>query len=1147
MNKSKFLKKSLAMILSVLMIVAMIPLGASAAASDVTDLQAIYINGSTVSVANKTFKADITSVDSNTIEVRGLYAGETAVIEKANGDALDVTTSQTLDLSEYDKEGNTYAIKLTLTSADGENSADYNIQLTVVPTKTSTELASVKATKAFSAKINGRDINIQVPLGYKQLTGGDLGNLELTTKENATIDGASEVGGVYTITGYDDSTSVVVRSQSTGNTVRYNVRLTEIPVLEEFQAGDVAAKINQDVANDNQAVTATYPSSVLVKPRTEYDPPAKSLKTTFKVPAGTVVQMGKAADISGDLTTGVITSGKSYSYLDADRLVGDPTDFGFEDDFVLKVTCKDVTVTYPISFNTEADTQNSILSATVDGEAATVSGSKITSNVQKAHDGADVVEVVLVSSPTATINIQTKAGDVVASNLTAGSVNADGNGVFTTSAPAVAQLKQGLVVVVTSQAGKNKQYELKITATGDVDTTEISSFALRIGANTYTGTVNKTARTVAVTVPYLTTDTALAGASVIATTNAYVKACTAEDGVTLATTGTSIGLNTVTLNTRGTTGSATGEIWAVSKSGSAPATKYTVTVSLETAKTGNTLSSLVASSAKDWKSLTNDNTYAGSIKTNADKSKSVTIKPAYSECNVASPGQKLNLKSITTANGGVAFIGTSSAITGSVPGKLDDYEITKGPANPFVTMINGAIGGEYIWVLPEIEARKEMNNAGDGVLTKGNSYEVIIEPQAAKTGVALSNIKLGTTTLGSSLTGTIPYSMTVADGTTPTESNTFYADDFNISTFATLGFNTRATAATVIATLKKNGDANGDGAPDATSSATNAKFFFERQANNTVKVSCWYAGEASATEVSHMTVIAEDTDFEFHYPIGTIKYAQPNTEAKITAFSLAGASGAIKNEGFDNWSVKVTVPMDTKLTNLVPTFTASAGASVVLQGQGAVKSGETAIDFSEPVVLIVTSEDGGKTNTYTVTVTAADSFSDVPTSAWYYNNVMAAYNAGYVSGSGNGRFEPTKNVTRQDFAVMVYNMLGKPVPATTTSFKDVPATGYMVNAIAYLKEKDIVSGDGDTGNFRPTANISRQEAACIIKNAKSLSGTSEAKFNDDAKISNWAKDAVYACKAAGVLNGDKGTNNFRPTEAISRAEAATIVLQAASK
>lgn len=1146
MNKSKFLKKSLAMLLSVLMIVAMIPLGASAADSDVTDLQAIYINGSTVSVANKVFKADITSTTGNTSEVRGLYPGEAAEIEKANGDTVNVTSEVTLDLTEYDKEGNTYTIPLTLTSADGENTASYTVSLTVVPTSTSTELKSVKATKAFSAKINGRDINIQVPLGYKQLTGGDLGNLELTTKDNATIDGAVDVDGVYTITGYDDTTAVVVRSQSTGNTVRYNVRLTEIPVLEEFQAGDVAAKINQDVANSNQEVTATYPSSVLVKPRTEYDPPAKSLKTTFKVPAGTVVQMGKAADVSGDLTTGVITSGKSYSYLDADRLTADPTDFGFEDEFVLKVTCKDVTVTYPISFNTEADTQNSILSASVDGEAATVSGNKITSNVQKAHDAADTVNVVLVSSPAATIVLQTKEGDVI-ETLTTPVVNADGNGVFTAVAPTVGQLKAGVVVVVTSQAGKNKQYELKITATGDVDTTELSSFALRIGSETYTGTVNKTARTVAVKVPYLTTDAALAGASVIATTNAYVKACAEEAGTTPATTGASIGLSAVTLNTRGTTGTATGEIWAVSKSGSAPATKYTVTVTLETAKTGNTLSSLVASTAKDWKSLTNDNTYSGSIKTNADKTKSVTVKPAYSECNVAAPGQKVNLKSITTANGGVAFLGTDSAITGPVTGKLDDYYITVGPASPFVTMVNGAINGEYIWVLPEIEARKALNNAGDGVLSKGNSYEVIIEPQAPKTGVALSNIKLGTTTLGSSLTGTIPYSMTVEDGATPTESNTFYADDFNISTFATLGFNTRGTAATVIATMKKNGDADGDGSPDATSSQTNAKFFFERQANNTVKVSCWYNGEASATEIDYMTVIAEDTDFEHHYPIGTIKYAQPNTEARITAFSVAGASGAIKNEGFDNWSIKVTVPMDTKLTNLVPTFTASAGASVILQGQGAVKSGETAIDFSEPVVLIVTSEDGGKTNTYTVTVTAAEGFSDVPTSAWYYNNVMAAYNAKYVSGTGNGKFEPNANVTRRDFAVMVYNMLGRPTPTTTTSFKDVRAEGYEVEAIAYLKENDIVSGDGDTGNFRPTATITRQEAACILANAKKLTGTSETKFNDDAKIANWAKNAVYACRAAGVINGDKDTGNFRPTANITRAEAATMVLQAASK
>ena len=55
MKKSKFLKKSLAMLLAVMLVVAMIPLSAAAAGSNLPDLASLVINGSTVAVDGTTF------------------------------------------------------------------------------------------------------------------------------------------------------------------------------------------------------------------------------------------------------------------------------------------------------------------------------------------------------------------------------------------------------------------------------------------------------------------------------------------------------------------------------------------------------------------------------------------------------------------------------------------------------------------------------------------------------------------------------------------------------------------------------------------------------------------------------------------------------------------------------------------------------------------------------------------------------------------------------------------------------------------------------------------------------------------------------------------------------------------------------------
>ena len=101
-------------------------------------------------------------------------------------------------------------------------------------------------------------------------------------------------------------------------------------------------------------------------------------------------------------------------------------------------------------------------------------------------------------------------------------------------------------------------------------------------------------------------------------------------------------------------------------------------------------------------------------------------------------------------------------------------------------------------------------------------------------------------------------------------------------------------------------------------------------------------------------------------------------------------------------------------------------------------------------------------------------------------------------------------------------------------------------SIAYCKAHNIISGYDD-GTFKPDATITRQEAAAILNNAFELAektGISTEKFPDDAKIAGWAKDHVYAAKAAGLMKGDAGTGLFRPTSTITRAEAASILMNA---
>ena len=242
-------------------------------------------------------------------------------------------------------------------------------------------------------------------------------------------------------------------------------------------------------------------------------------------------------------------------------------------------------------------------------------------------------------------------------------------------------------------------------------------------------------------------------------------------------------------------------------------------------------------------------------------------------------------------------------------------------------------------------------------------------------------------------------------------------------------------------------------------------------------------------------------------------------------------------------TVTVALPYGTNLGSLPLTIEASKLATVTVGGYASFENGD-AVSLVRPLKITVVSENGATTNVYTLTATTAAQFSDVNTGDWFYQNVMDAVAAGIVSGRGDGTFGPNDRITRRDFAIMVSKLLldGEDAPeATTTPFSDVAANDYGLNAIAYCAENGIISGFD--GEFRPGDNITRQEAASVMKNALELTGTTSELFADDAAIATWAKANVYACKAAGVFNGDDN-NNFNPTSTLTRAEAASIMVNA---
>ena len=145
---------------------------------------------------------------------------------------------------------------------------------------------------------------------------------------------------------------------------------------------------------------------------------------------------------------------------------------------------------------------------------------------------------------------------------------------------------------------------------------------------------------------------------------------------------------------------------------------------------------------------------------------------------------------------------------------------------------------------------------------------------------------------------------------------------------------------------------------------------------------------------------------------------------------------------------------------------------------------------------------------------------------------------------GDGTFNPMGSTTRAQFASMIANAMGYEAdPEAPSMFRDVADDFWGKAAINFCVQNGILTGYED-GSFQPNKAITRQEAASILRNAFELTETTDELFPDDSAIAGWAKESVYLVKASGLMKGDAGTGNFRPTSTITRAEAASILMNA---
>lgn len=166
---------------------------------------------------------------------------------------------------------------------------------------------------------------------------------------------------------------------------------------------------------------------------------------------------------------------------------------------------------------------------------------------------------------------------------------------------------------------------------------------------------------------------------------------------------------------------------------------------------------------------------------------------------------------------------------------------------------------------------------------------------------------------------------------------------------------------------------------------------------------------------------------------------------------------------------------------------------------------------------------------------------------------------GYAQGTGSA-FLPDRPVTRFEFAKMLLLSLCRSPSAAadpdTPSFIDLPKARALqtsseedlVRRVVYSAAHDGILLGYPDGSVRPHAPIVRAEAVAMI--IRAMAARQALWLDDEAPTMNfadfdttsWYADAMQRAVASGIVEG-YGDGTVRPGWAISRAEAATVILR----
>jgi S-layer homology domain len=179
-------------------------------------------------------------------------------------------------------------------------------------------------------------------------------------------------------------------------------------------------------------------------------------------------------------------------------------------------------------------------------------------------------------------------------------------------------------------------------------------------------------------------------------------------------------------------------------------------------------------------------------------------------------------------------------------------------------------------------------------------------------------------------------------------------------------------------------------------------------------------------------------------------------------------------------------------------------------------------------------------------------FTDVPKQFWGETYITELRKRGILDDFGSGQFDPSKEITRGEYAKMLDRAFAERSATTSAvNFNDIPDTYPRKEAIDKSVQLGFMTGYSPT-KFAPNQLIPRYQLQISLAKGLQLPVPAStdnvlSKFPDAAQMPTYAREKMAAAVNSGLVIKDKTADLLKPSQNATRADAAALVYEALVK